>query len=189
MDFLVRSWLLLSYCCLYCRATSIDSNSRNALKCFSRVFLLCCSETHDHQHSDAFSRESLYQETQDISVGLGLLDQSSSQMVGTNPFTEFTNVLTVQGNGLSSDLVEFVTSQNNLRSIDGRRKDSKFGLRSHLQTRSTCANRAGSCCGGAGSLRNHKGWPSRCRNAKSVDCRSDDGEEDGKSLVCLHFCK
>ena len=62
----------------------------------------------------------LYQESQGIPIGLGLLDQSSSQMVSTRPLAEITNVLTVKGDGLSPDLVEFVVSQNNLCTIDGR---------------------------------------------------------------------
>jgi hypothetical protein len=52
----------------------------------------------------------LDQETQDITIGLCLLDQPGSQMVSTSPQAELANVLTVQGNSLSSDLVELITS-------------------------------------------------------------------------------
>ncbi len=129
---------------------------------------------------------SLYQESQDVSIRLGLLDQSSSQVVCTSPFTEFTNVLTVQGDGLSSNLVEFVTSQHNLGSIHSRREDSELGLGSHLQAGSTGSGGTGSGHRSTGSLGNDKGRSTSGRNAETLNCRNHNGKKDGESLVCLH---
>lgn len=128
----------------------------------------------------------LYQESQGVTVDLGLLDQSSSQVVSSSPFAEITNVLTVQRDGLSSDLVEFVATQDNLGSVHSRREDSEFGLVSHLQARRTSAGRAGSRHGSTWSLRNDKGRSSSGGNAETLDGRYDHGEEDSESLISLH---
>jgi hypothetical protein len=129
----------------------------------------------------------LHQESQSVSIDLGLLDQSSSQVVGASPLAEITNVLTVKRDGLSSDLVEFVPSQHNLGSVHSRREDSKLGHVSHLQARGTSAGRASGGHGdGAWSLRDDKGRASSGGNAETLDGRNQHGEENCESLEILH---
>jgi len=75
----------------------------------------------------------LDKEPQNISIGLGLLNELGTKMVSSSPGAKVTDVLRMQTNGLSTDLVELLSSQNYLGSIDCRRKDSKFGHGAHLK--------------------------------------------------------
>ena len=112
-------------------------------------------------------------------------------MVRTSPQAELADVLTVQRNCLSADLVQFITSQNNLCPINSRREDSELGLRSHLQTGGSRSGRASSGGGIPRSLRNDEGRASRGRDGcEALDRRGYDGKEDGEKLVGLHddFC-
>ena len=54
-------------------------------------------------------------------------------MVRPNPNTEISDILAVQRDSFSSDLVQFVLSQDQLSDVHGRREDSKLGLRSHVK--------------------------------------------------------
>lgn len=99
----------------------------------------------------------LYQETQRITISLGQLDQSRSQVVSTSPQAEFSNSLTVQGDSLSSQLEELFVSQNNLGSVDGRGEDSKLGLlSSHVKAGNSDACGASRGLSSSASLRNDK---------------------------------
>jgi hypothetical protein len=135
---------------------------------------------------DSMIQWTLYQESQNVSVGLGLLDQPGSQVVGTGPFAELANVLRMQRDGLSSELVELITSQHNLGTIDSRREDSELGHISHLQARGSTAGGACSSHSGARSLRDDKGGPSSGGYGKSIDGRDGKSKEESDSLVGLH---
>ena len=74
----------------------------------------------------------LYQESQDITIGLGLFDQACAQMVGTDPGAKVTNLFRMQGNGFAADLVETVLSQHHFGGVDGGRKDTKLGHAAHV---------------------------------------------------------
>jgi len=99
-------------------------------------------------------------------------------VIGTSPFTEFTNVLTVQGNGFSSNFIQLVGSQDYLGSVDSRGKHSKFGLLStHVQG-----------CGGC-----HWSWAtcervggSRGRDHKGLGGREGQSQEDKESSEGVH---
>ena len=103
-------------------------------------------------------------------------------MVGSNPDAKVSNVLTVQRDGLSTELVELVRSQNKFAGIDSRRKDSKLGLRAHLKiglTRRVCSwrNRSGGL-GGHDKGGSAHGATSRgsCHKG-SGGCHQKDGKE------------
>jgi hypothetical protein len=107
-------------------------------------------------------------------------------VVSSRPFTELANVLTVQRDSLSSDLVQFFSSQSNLGTIDSRREDSEFGHVSHLKARGTTAGRAWCGGGSAWSLRDDKGGSTSGRDAESIDGRDRKRKDNGDSLEGLH---
>ena len=125
----------------------------------------------------------LYQKSQDISIDLGLLDQLGSKVVGTDPFAEFPNVLTVQGNSLPTNLVQLVRTEDNLGTIDSRREDSEFSHRSHLKTGSSSSGGARIRHGLLRSLRDNKGGSSIGSTqgwSESVGAGQYKGENKGK---------
>lgn len=126
--------------------------SRSAAK---RIIPLC---PHNAQQSLlSQSRKPLDKKSQNVSVGLGLLDKLGAQVVGSSPGAEFTNILRVQTNGLSTNLVELFTSQYDFGSVDSRWKDTKFGHISHLKARRASSRCSGGSSCGRCPLRHDKG--------------------------------
>lgn len=106
-------------------------------------------------------------------------------MVRSGPHAKVTNVLRVQGNGLTPNLVELVLSQDNLGGVDGRREDAKLSLTAHGQLGATVLALR-SCCSLLvllllWSLRNDKGGSAvEARHGKSIHIHSGCGEEESK---------
>jgi hypothetical protein len=95
----------------------------------------------------------LHKESKGITIGLCLLNKTSTKVISTCPLTEFPNVLRVQTDSLSPNFVQLIISEGNFCNVNGGREDSEFGLRSHLKT-----GFASSCnwFGSAWSLGDHK---------------------------------
>jgi len=73
----------------------------------------------------------LNKETEDVTVGLGLLDEARTEVVGTGPGAEIANVLRVETDGLAADLVELVLAKDDLGGVDGRGEDAELGHFAH----------------------------------------------------------
>ena len=131
-------------------------------------------------------KDGLHQESKGVSIGLGFLDQSSSQVVCASPLAELTNVLTVQRDGFSPNFVELISSQNNLSTVDSGRENSELGHLSHLKAGYTAASRARGCSGSSWSLRNHEIRSSSGRNGEGADGRNGKGKKNDECLVGLH---
>ena len=88
----------------------------------------------------------LHKETKDVTVGLGLLDETCTEVVGTGPGAEITNVLRVETNGLAADLVELVLTEDNLGGVDGGREDAELGHLAHSHVTLAHVLRPGDGC-------------------------------------------
>ena len=73
----------------------------------------------------------LNKEPEDVTIGLGLLDEAGAEVVGTGPGAEIANVLRVEADGLAADLVELVLAEDDLGGVDGGGEDAELGHLAH----------------------------------------------------------
>jgi len=129
----------------------------------------------------------LDEESKNISVSLGFLNQFRSQVGSSDPNAKVGNRRRVKRDSLSAELVESGGSQNNLGSVNGRGKDTEFGLlSSHVEAGNTGTGWGSRSRGvvGHGSLRDNEGG-SHLR-VEGVGSRQDEGEQKEDVLVGLH---
>jgi hypothetical protein len=74
-------------------------------------------------------------------------------VVSTSPLAKFTNVLRVQTDSLSTNLIQAIISETDFGNVYGGREDSELGLGAHLEGG---FGGSGYGCGGARSLGDDK---------------------------------
>jgi len=79
---------------------------------------------HQHDHSN--------QESELVSVRLGLLNELGPEMVRPDPLGEVGNLLRMQRDRLSPNLVQSVLSQYDLGRVHGRTEHPELGLATHM---------------------------------------------------------
>jgi len=133
----------------------------------------------------------LHQEPQNISIRLGLFDQTSPQMIGTSPFAKVPNGLGMQGNGLGPVLVETLTTQDGNRTVDGGGKYSEFGaLAAHVELGFGRAGGRGSVVLGLWPLRSDKGGSAADSGESGKGCGGAEEEGEEESSDGLHdWCR
>ena len=146
-------------------------------------------QTHEATHEGLL--ECLHQESQGITIGLGLFDQSRTQMISTDPCAKFTNLFGMQSNGLASNLVQSILSQHHLGTINGGRKDAKLGLVAHVQRRRRGATACGRGSVSGCSLRHDKGRATGCgtqRRGKGLARGRQKHKEGQEGFQGRHGC-